>query len=412
MLSIVLPAFNEEDAVADVAADAVAAGPAIAAVPGVGSVEVVVVDDGSSDRTAERAASVEGVRVVSLGRNRGYGAALKAGFAAAEGDLLAFCDADGTCSPAVFEELSRVLGEENADVVIGSRLGGGTQMPPVRQLGNRIFATLLGVLSLKQVSDTASGMRVLTRDALDRLLPLPDGLNFTPAMTAKILLSGRMKIAESPIPYGEREGHSKLSVVKDGLRFFRTIFETALLFQPFRILGLVGGLLWVVAAAFEVEPTLQYISQGWLEERFIFRLISIVVFALLGQQLLSAGALAEDLKGRFVGIPASRNPLCRLVGWLHTPPVAVAVVVLLSLAALALNFTGLVRYLSEGNVGDMPWHRVLAGGYLLVTAAQVFVGALLAYMIRLVHQEARPASDGAGTEAANTPPRELAANGK
>ncbi len=389
VLTIVLPALNEEGSVAAVAQEAIVASAAISAVPGVGAVEVIVVDDGSTDRTAERASAVAGVRVLSLGSNHGYGGALKAGFEAAKGDLLAFCDADGTCRPAMFETLARTLVTRRCDVVIGSRLGAGTAMPAVRRLGNRMFAAMLGVLALRRVTDTASGMRVLTRSAYQRLSPLPDGLNFTPAMTAKVLLSGDMRIEECPMPYAEREGRSKLSVVRDGVRFLRTILETALLFQPFRMLGTAGGVFLALALVFLVRPLGEILRGGRLEEGDVYRMVSIAVFAVLGQTLLFAGALGEGLKEMFVGTPASANPVRRLIARALTPVAGLSLAAAAVAGVLVLNGRGLVRYVAHGDVGDMPWVNVLAGGYLLITAAQLFAGGVLEYMLRLIRLEGR-----------------------
>ena len=82
-------------------------------------------------------------------------------------------------------------------------------------------------------------MRVFRREALERMYPLPDGLNFTPVMRTRAIHEG-IKMVEVPIPYSERLGRSKLSVVKDGLRFLKSIVLTALSYNPVRILGLLG----------------------------------------------------------------------------------------------------------------------------------------------------------------------------
>jgi glycosyltransferase involved in cell wall biosynthesis len=159
----------------------------------VANVEAIVVSDGSTDRTAdiahEVAARESAVKVIVFPVNRGYGAAIKEGFRQASGDLLSFLDADGTCDPLCFGDMCLALEDESVSLVLGSRLGAGNQMPRVRRLGNRIYAFLLGFLSGDAVTDTASGMRVLRRDALPHLDALPDGLHFTPAMSARAIMS-------------------------------------------------------------------------------------------------------------------------------------------------------------------------------------------------------------------------------
>src|SRR5262249_26406939 len=145
------------------------------------------------------------------------------------GELVGFLDADGTCDPLYFADMCQALQDQSAMLVLGSRMGPESQMPQIRRLGNRIFALLLGVLSGKAVSDTASGMRVIRRDALPELYPLPDGMHFTPAMSSRAIMND-LPIIEIPMQYHERVGQSKLRVIRDGFRFLRAIWDAMLLF--------------------------------------------------------------------------------------------------------------------------------------------------------------------------------------
>src|SRR5262245_27786764 len=196
--SIVSPALDEEGAIAATLRRCLDARAAIAEA-GVARVEILVVNDGSSDRTEEIARSFDEVTVLGFDQNRGYGAAIQSGFAHARGDLLAFLDADGTCDPLQFAPMCRAIDAAPAGVVLGSRMGEGSEMPFVRALGNALFAWILGLLSRRRIRDTASGMRVLRRSALDHLTPLPDGLHFTPAMSARILMEDRLRLVELPM---------------------------------------------------------------------------------------------------------------------------------------------------------------------------------------------------------------------
>ena len=112
--------------------------------------------------------------------------------------MVAFLDADGTCDPAFFATLCRAIIDENASVAIGSRMGPQSSMPRLRRLGNRVYALILSALSNRVVTDTASGMRVIRREALPSLYPLPDGLHFTPAMSARVLMDDSLTIVERP----------------------------------------------------------------------------------------------------------------------------------------------------------------------------------------------------------------------
>jgi len=244
-LSVVIPAYNEEDGIAAIVERVLAIRPHLAAV-GVDDLECIVVDDGSTDGTA---AIVQGygdqVRLIRQ-QNRGYGGALKTGFSVARGDLIGFLDADSTYPPERFPDMCR-LALDGADIVIGSRMAGEhSEMPLVRRIGNTIFATMLSLVSGVRISDSASGQRVLRRSVLPMIYPLPNTLDFTPAMSTRALHEG-VKIVEMPIPYKERSGRSKLSVVRDGLRFTRSIVWTALTYNPVRIFGGLGLALLLAA---------------------------------------------------------------------------------------------------------------------------------------------------------------------
>lgn len=246
-LSICIPVYNEQGAIAETLQRCLAVGAQLQAM-GIPRLEVIAVDDGSRDRSAEIVESYPGVRLIRHEVNRGYGAALKTGFAAARYGLVGFLDADATYPPEAFPSLCQAaLG--GADLVIGSRMAGAdTEMPAIRRLGNTIFATLLTLIGRTRVTDSASGMRVVTRETLERLLPLPDGLNLTPVMSTRATHEG-ISVVEVPITYRERVGESKLSVTRDGMRFLTTIIGTALAYNPVRVFGIAGLAGILVAAA-------------------------------------------------------------------------------------------------------------------------------------------------------------------
>lgn len=238
LLSIVIPAYNEERGIADIVYRVLRVGDDLTKV-GVDKLELLVVDDGSQDRTAEIASSVEGVRLIRHEHNKGYGAALKTGFAEARGELIGFLDADGTYPPEYFPQLC-LAALDGADLVIGSRMAGEeSQMPLTRRIGNIFFASLISILGRQRITDSASGMRVFKREVLEKIYPLPDGLNLTPIMSTRALHED-VKLIEVPIPYDERVGHSKLSVVRDGSIYLQSIIWTVLTYNPVRILGIIG----------------------------------------------------------------------------------------------------------------------------------------------------------------------------
>ncbi|HEX2909062.1 MAG TPA: glycosyltransferase [Phototrophicaceae bacterium] len=262
ILSIVIPAYNEEESVGACIERALAIEPELRKL-GLDGMEVVVVDDCSKDRTAEIVKQYldRGAVLVQHKVNRNYGGALKTGFRVARGKYLAFMDADATYPPEYFPAMMQALLEQDADLVIGSRMAGvESQMPLTRRIGNTLFATLVTIIGNVRITDSASGQRILKRECLEKLYPLPDGLNFTPVMSTRGLHED-LKMIEVPIKYEERAGESKLSVVRDGFRFLFTILGTAATYNPVRLLGGLS-LIAVVLAALAILPWLLAYSNG------------------------------------------------------------------------------------------------------------------------------------------------------
>ena len=240
VLSIIIPAYNEEDGIEEIVNRVLCVRDPLLQV-GVDTMELIVVDDGSKDETARIIESIPGVTLVRHAKNRGYGAALKTGFNHANGDLIGFLDADGTYPPEFFPRLCEKA-MNGADLVIGSRMSGEkSEMPVTRRIGNVFFAGMISLLGRQRVTDSASGMRVFKKEILEKLYPLPDGLNLTPIMSTRAIHEG-VTLIEVPIPYSERLGRSKLSVVRDGSIYLQSITWTVMTYNPVRILGMLGVL--------------------------------------------------------------------------------------------------------------------------------------------------------------------------
>jgi glycosyltransferase involved in cell wall biosynthesis len=226
-LSLCIPVLDEEEAIGRVLARAVRLGSPLRA-RGIEAFEIIVVDDGSCDRSATIVGTFPKVRLIRHGTNRGYGAALKTAFANATHDLVAFIDGDGTYPPEALPAMCQPLLQDTADLVVGLRGGDEpSRMPAVRRVGNLMFAWLLAMTTRSTVHDSTSGMRVFRREILQALAPLPDGLHLTPAMSRRAIQVG-LRVAEVSIRYDERVGRSKLSVPRDGVRFLWSILGTSL----------------------------------------------------------------------------------------------------------------------------------------------------------------------------------------
>lgn len=298
--TLVIPALNEAQALASTLERALAARRDVIEKTPVAEMNVVLVNDGSTDATQAIADKYPEVIKVHFEKNRGYGAAIKEGFRVTDADLVGFMDADATCDPCFCVELINALLTEDSDMSVGSRMNGESEMLPIRRLGNFVFARLVGTVSGKKLTDCASGMRVLRRDTLRQLHPLPDGLHFTPAMTCLALFHPVLKITEIPMPYKERVGHSKLHVLEDGFKFLFTILFTAALFNPIKSLAsfgvlflLLGLVTCAVAAGFGENAPVLFVWCG----AFIVVMLQAIFIGFLSHQALHVLLGPSRLRG-------------------------------------------------------------------------------------------------------------------
>ncbi|HUT26163.1 MAG TPA: glycosyltransferase family 2 protein [Sumerlaeia bacterium] len=228
-VSIVLPVYNERESVAETLRR-VQRALADADVQH----EIIVVDDGSDDGSVEavEAGGVE-VRLLRHENNRGYGAALKTGFAAARYNLLAFLDADGSYPAG---ELPRLIeAARDADMVVGERTGYDDRASWARRLGKAILVPLANYLAGRRIPDLNSGMRVVRRDLVERYWPLlPEGFSLTATLTMALLCAGR-RVVWLPVDYAARVGRSKVRPVSDMTNFLILVLRTMTYFRPLRI---------------------------------------------------------------------------------------------------------------------------------------------------------------------------------
>ena len=383
-LTMVVPALNEEEAIENTLRRCLTARAALIREAHLGRVSVVAVSDGSTDRTAEIARSVEGVEVVVFPRNRGYGAAIKAGWDHAPADLLAFIDADGTCDPLQFVPMCSLLIRDDLDMVLGNRMGSASRMPWIRRLGNVIFAHLLGHLSGRRVRDTASGMRVLRSRALHRLLPLPDGLHFTPAMSARALVDGDVRVGEMEMPYEERIGRSKLAVVRDGLRFLRVILSATAYVRLSRLtlpLIVAGG---AAAAALLSGPSVFYVMHGELEEWMFYRITLALTLSTMALSLLCSTIIAEHVSALARFGYHEFEPETRGVWRYQTLQVLVGIVTGLGVVGVLLNVEGVRQFLSSGQV-TLHWSRVILGAFFGINLVLLMSTLGVLKVVRALH---------------------------
>jgi glycosyltransferase involved in cell wall biosynthesis len=220
--SIVIPAFNEAAVIGDVIRGLQTQGPWR---------EILVVDDGSEDATAERAREA-GATVLRHPYNKGNGAAVKTGIRHATGENVLIIDADGQHQPQDASRLVDRLGEY--DLVVGARRK-TTQASGSRLIGNAVLNWLASYLTGRDIPDLTSGFRAARRDCLKEFLHLlPNGFS-TPTTTTMAFIKAGYNVAFETIDARQRVGHSKIRFVRDGAKFSLILLRVVTLFSPFRV---------------------------------------------------------------------------------------------------------------------------------------------------------------------------------
>ena len=230
-MSVVIPVYNEEAAITETLRLA----QEVLQRSGL-SYEIIVVNDGSTDRTVaaiQQGFPTHDVRLVEHRRNWGYGAALKTGIRYARHAWIAIVDADGSYPLEDLPVLLQLAGE--ADMVVGARTGNDTNPRRLRAPARAVLRGFAQWLVHRRIPDLNSGLRVFRKDLAERFLRiLPDGFSFTSTITLALLTNG-YRVHFEPIHYYRRIGHSKIRPVRDTLNVVRLIWGTAIFFAPFRV---------------------------------------------------------------------------------------------------------------------------------------------------------------------------------
>lgn len=241
MLSVVIPAFDEEDAIGETVRTVNQTLTASDIAP----FEIIVVDDGSADRTSE-IASQEGARVVRHLQNLGYGRSLKDGIAAASYDAVVITDADGTYP---IKDIPRLfaLYRTGYHMVVGSRTGEHYRESVFKSPLRWILQHLVEYTASRRIPDINSGLRIFSRDhAAAYFERLCDTFSFTTSLTLAFMMNG-LFVVYVPIDYYKRIGKTKVRLLSDSLRTLQYIAEAAVYYNPLRIFMLVSMLLFAAS---------------------------------------------------------------------------------------------------------------------------------------------------------------------
>jgi glycosyltransferase involved in cell wall biosynthesis len=237
--------------------------------------EVLVIDDGSSDETGERARAA-GARVIRHPYNKGNGAAVKTGIRHASGEYILIVDADGQHPPEDACRITARLGEY--DLVVGARAP-STQSTPGRRGGNALLNALASYLTGRTIPDLTSGFRGARTECLREFLHLlPNGFS-TPTTTTLAFIRAGYNVAFEPIDARTRTGHSKIRFARDGAEFLLILLKIITIFSPLRIfvpLSLVSFAVGVVYGLWN------FASYGRIPNGAVLLILFAVIVFLVG----------------------------------------------------------------------------------------------------------------------------------
>ena len=270
-VSIIVPAFNEVRIIGQ-ALDTIIQQMSTSGV----QYELIVVDDGSTDGTAE-IVEAKGVRAIRHEYNRGYGSALKTGIRQSRHPLIAIIDADGTYPAHVLQQL--ILCMDRYDMAVGSRTGDHVAIPLLRRPAKWFLKKLANYLSGFNIPDLNSGLRVFRRELAERFFGIfPDGFSFTTTITLASLTNG-YRVQFMPINYYKRTGHSTIKPMRDFLGFILLIIRMIVYFKPLNVFLPVSAMLLVIGMA---KATFDVFHQNYFGVASAIAILAALQIAFMG----------------------------------------------------------------------------------------------------------------------------------
>lgn len=272
-VSVVIPAKNEESVVATT----------IEKVKAISDIfEIILVNDGSTDRT-EELAILSGARVINHPYAKGNGAAIKTGARNASGDIIIFMDADGQHNPA---DIPKLLAEINKgyDLVVGARQK-GSQASLGRGIANKLYNNLASYMTEHKVEDLTSGFRAVRADKFREFIYLlPNGFSYPTTSTMAFFRAG-YSIRYVPIHASQRIGKSHIQPLRDGIRFFLIIFKIATLYSPLKMFLPLAILLFLLATGWYGYTLYEYHRFTNMSALFYTGSIMVFLMGLISEQI-------------------------------------------------------------------------------------------------------------------------------
>ena len=293
VLSIVLPAKNEEAGLTDLLGELVALHP---------DAEIILVDDGSTDATASIARGMKGVRCLSHPVSIGNGGAVKTGARAATGRYIVFMDADGQHRPADVARLVERL-DAGFDLAVGARSHRG-QASSFRAAANGAFNRLASYMTGFRIADLTSGFRAVRRERfLSILYLLPNKFSYPTTSTMAFFRSGYF-VDYVPVEVRMRQGTSHVKLFRDGVRFLIIILKIGSLFSPMRLFLPVSAALFAAASLYYLHT---FVTEGRFTNMGMLLYISSLLTFLIGIVAEQVSALHYRDTGRAPNLPADRD---------------------------------------------------------------------------------------------------------
>ncbi|HVZ19689.1 MAG TPA: glycosyltransferase family 2 protein [Vicinamibacterales bacterium] len=277
-VSVVIPAMNEAGAIADVVRELAAAAPWH---------EILVIDDGSSDDTAGRAAAA-GARVIRHPYNKGNGASVKTGIRAATGEYILVIDGDGQHKPSDALRITGFLGDY--DLVVGARAS-TTQATTARRLGNAALNRLASYLTERDIPDLTSGFRGARRSGLLEFISLLPNRFSTPTTTTMCFVKAGYNVKFEPVEARQRIGTSKIRLSSDGPKFLLIMLRIITIFSPLRIFLPIAIGSFAIGAAYGVWTA---ITQHHVTNSSVLLIMLSVIVFLVGLVSEQVSALRFD----------------------------------------------------------------------------------------------------------------------
>ena len=313
-VSVVIPAYNEQNAI----------GEQVKSVRQVLSshditFEIIVVDDGSSDKTADEAVNA-GAQLLHHPDNRGYGASLKTGILAAQYEVIVIIDADGTYPAEYIPEVVAKL--DTADMVVGARMGDKVNVPWMRQPAKYFLRKLAAYIAEQPIPDLNSGLRAFRRDCVRQYFPiLPNRFSFTSTITLAYMVDDYF-VVYMPIDYRRRVGKSKI-VPWHFMDFIVLILRLSMMFNPLKIflpLALFTGALGVLKALYDIAALFAR-SPSWDWSLLLQPALSTsaVLLIFISLQLLMIGMVADGVIRRIAQHNQPMVPSHRKWNFEYTP---------------------------------------------------------------------------------------------